>query len=60
MHHSLGNLAHFSYFEKKIKVAYAISIPSVCLYVCVSPSIRFWMPESIYMKLGMYIMEGMQ
>jgi hypothetical protein len=27
-----------------------------CLYVCVSPPLNFWMPEPIFIKLGMYIM----
>jgi hypothetical protein len=26
------------------------------LYVCMSPHINFWLPEPIFMKLGMYIM----
>jgi hypothetical protein len=30
----------------------------LCVCVCVSmyPPINFWMPESIFMKLGIYIM----
>jgi hypothetical protein len=42
-------LAYFPHFEK-------MKVPC-CLCVCVSPlPVNFWMPEPIFMKLGMYMM----
>jgi hypothetical protein len=29
---------------------------SVCVTVCIPPPINFWIPEPIFMKLGVYIM----
>jgi hypothetical protein len=46
-------LAYFPYFEKN-KSRLMRSLSSLC--VCVSHIINLWMPELIFMKLGMYIM----
>jgi hypothetical protein len=46
-------LACFPYLEKKNKSRLMIS--PCCLCVCIASPINFWMPEPIFMKLGMYI-----
>jgi hypothetical protein len=47
-------LLYFSYFENK----YKSRLMGSPLYLCLSdpPPNNFWMPERIFMKLGMYIM----
>jgi hypothetical protein len=44
-------LACFPYFEKN--KSRLMRSPCVCVY---HPPINFWMPEPVFMKLGMYIM----
>jgi hypothetical protein len=52
-------LVYFAYFakqnKKKTEKKNVLRSPC-CLCVCVSPPINLWMSESIFMKLGMYIM----
>jgi hypothetical protein len=41
--------SNFEYYHTFLKLAYAISMLSVCLYI---PPINFCMPEPIFMKLS--------
>jgi hypothetical protein len=47
-------LAYFTYFEK-IRVG-LYSHLAVCVSMCVSLHINFWIPEQIFMELATYIM----
>jgi hypothetical protein len=44
-------LAYFPYFEKNKS---RLMRSPCCLCVCEYPHINFWMPEPIFMKLGIY------
>jgi hypothetical protein len=45
--------AHFPYLGKKESM---LMWSTYCLCVCESLPINFWMPEPVFIKLGMYIM----